>query len=131
MAPSCSAQAANPFPALLSIFYSPDYIVTGQSRHLREELSQAVGGGLDEIIRHVPQLRDLIITSLVKSLEDIINLGDTLCKDEVKFELGTGFGNGFDWEAEAGYEGKGEGGGLIRKGGGLIKRRTQLMQYVR
>ena len=84
-------KAANPFPALLSIFYCPDYVMP-ISNCLLNEMSAIVGSGLDELMRHVPTLRELGIKALVQAINRIVKIGKKLLSDEKTAEqTGTGF----------------------------------------
>ena len=71
----------NPFPALLSIFCMPQFVMPN-SRCLLNEMAPIVGTGLDELIRHNPSLKGLVLNSVVKVMQRVIYLGKNLISDE-------------------------------------------------
>ncbi|KAL7543885.1 hypothetical protein ACHAXR_013277 [Thalassiosira sp. AJA248-18] len=72
---------ANPFPALFSIFCSPKYVMP-HSRCLLNEMAAIVGTGLDELMRHNPPLRSLVLSALVKIMNRVAHIGKELLFDE-------------------------------------------------
>mmetsp|Transcript_9044 Transcript_9044/g.11092 ORF Transcript_9044/g.11092 Transcript_9044/m.11092 type:complete len:4662 (-) Transcript_9044:66-14051(-) len=78
----------NPFPSLLSLFYSPQYAMP-RSRCLLNEMTAIVGTGLDELMRHVPSLRPLGTKALVMAIRRVKTLGVRLLKEEESFGLST------------------------------------------
>lgn len=74
---------ANPFPALLSIFYSPKYVMP-HSRCLLNEMGAIIGTGLDEFMRHNPNLKTICLAALVDSIGEIVKIGKELIVDEEK-----------------------------------------------
>jgi len=81
-------KAANPFPALLALFYCPHYVMP-LSNCLLNEMSAIVGSGLDELMRHVPSLRDLGIRAIVEAINRTVILGESLFQDESHAETET------------------------------------------
>ena len=75
---------ANPFPALLSIFCCPKYVMPN-SRCLLNEMAAIIGTGLDEFMRHNPNLRSICLTALVEVMGKIVKIGQSLivAEDEV------------------------------------------------
>ena len=71
----------NPFPDLLAIFCSPSYAMP-KSRCLLNDMAAIVGTGLDEIMRHIPSFKPLIMRSIVKSMHIIVKLGKDLMYEE-------------------------------------------------
>jgi hypothetical protein len=68
---------ANPFPALLSIFCCPKYVMPN-SRCLLNEMAAIIGTGLDEFMRHNPNLRSICLTALVEVMGKIVKIGQSL-----------------------------------------------------
>lgn len=68
---------ANPFPALLSVFCSPKYAMPN-SRCLLNEMAAVVGTGMDEIMRHNPSLRSVVLKAIVQVMNRIVYIGKTL-----------------------------------------------------
>lgn len=67
----------NPFPSMLSIFCSPLYVMP-QSRCLLNDMTSIVGTGVDELMRHVPSLRPLVIEALVGIVKRIVTIGENM-----------------------------------------------------
>lgn len=72
---------ANPFPAVLRIFYHSKYAMP-QSRCLLNEMTAIVGTGLDEIMRHVTTLRPLICKAIAEAMNAVADLGEELIRKE-------------------------------------------------
>jgi hypothetical protein len=72
---------ANPFPAVLRIFYHSKYAMP-QSRCLLNEMTAIVGTGLDEIMRHVNSLRPLICDGIVEAMNKAAEFGEELFRKE-------------------------------------------------
>jgi len=72
---------ANPFPALLSIFCSPKYVMPN-SRCMLNEMGAIIGTGLDEFMRHNPNLKAICLTALVDVIRKIVLIGQKLITDE-------------------------------------------------
>jgi hypothetical protein len=76
----------NPFPGLLSIFYNPEYAMP-KSRCMLNEMTAIVGTGLDEIMRHVPRHRPLVMKAIVEAMEKVVDIGSTLEKQEEALDV--------------------------------------------
>jgi hypothetical protein len=72
---------ANPFPTLLSLFHNPEYAMP-KSRCLLNEMTAIVGTGMDEIMRHVPRLRPLVINAIVQMMRNVVEIGSKLVEQE-------------------------------------------------
>ena len=72
---------ANPFPSLLSIFCCPKYAMPN-SRCLMNEMASMIGTGLDEIMRHNPNLKTLCLQAVVQFIKRVVIIGKTLISDE-------------------------------------------------
>lgn len=72
---------ANPFPALMSIFVSPRYVMPN-SRCLLNEMAAIVGTGLDELMRHNPSLKQLCMKAVVQAMNRIVHVGRELMNEE-------------------------------------------------
>ena len=72
---------ANPFPALLSIICSPKYVMPN-SRCMLNEMAAIIGTGLDEFMRHNPNLKAICLTALVDVIRKIVKIGQRLITDE-------------------------------------------------
>ena len=72
---------ANPFPSMLRVLFHQKYAMP-RSRCLLNEMTAIVGTGLDEVMRHVPSLRALVMESIVKSMNEVIELGKALVERE-------------------------------------------------
>lgn len=72
---------ANPFPAFLSIFCSPKYVMPN-SRCMLNEIAAIIGTGLDEFMRHNPNLKSICLTALVGVIRKIVLIGQKLITDE-------------------------------------------------
>ena len=77
---------ANPFPSLLRIFYDPEYAMP-KSRCLLNEMTAIVGTGLDEIMRHVPRHRPLVMKAIVEAMQDVVGIGSKLAEQEEALDL--------------------------------------------
>jgi hypothetical protein len=77
---------ANPFPGLLAIFYNPAFAMP-KSRCMLNEMTSIVGTGLDEVMRHVPRLRPLVMKAIVEAMMNVVNMGSELAKDEEALDL--------------------------------------------
>lgn len=65
--------AANPFPKFFDVFLSSDHM----RALLDEDVSSALGTNFDELARHHPQLKPLILAALVDLLRKVVELGST------------------------------------------------------
>jgi hypothetical protein len=72
---------ANPFPALMSIFCSPKYAIPN-SRCLLNEMAAMIGTGLDEIMRHNPNLKTKCLEAVVQVIKRVVSMGRNLTSDE-------------------------------------------------
>lgn len=72
---------ANPFPALMSIFCSPQYAMPN-SRCLLNEMASMIGTGLDEIMRHNPNLTTICLRAVVQVIKRVTSMGRRLTSDE-------------------------------------------------
>lgn len=72
---------ANPFPSMLRVLFNPKYAMP-RSRCLLNEMTAIVGTGLDEVMRHVPSLRVLVMESIVMAMKEVIKLGQSLMERE-------------------------------------------------
>jgi len=77
----------NPFPAFLSILCSPAYAMP-TSRCLLDEATAIIGTSLDEMMRHVPNLRPQIMQAIVNSIRRIVSLDQKLAVKESKANSG-------------------------------------------
>ena len=77
---------ANPFPALLRLFYHPKYAMPN-SRCLLNEMTAIVGTGLDEIMRHVQSLRPLICEGIAEAMNKVVAFGEELSLKESQLEI--------------------------------------------
>mmetsp|Transcript_22179 Transcript_22179/g.25505 ORF Transcript_22179/g.25505 Transcript_22179/m.25505 type:complete len:1567 (+) Transcript_22179:308-5008(+) len=71
----------NPFPSLFALFMSPKYTMP-RSRCLLNEMTAIVGTGIDELMRHVPVVKNLGIKSLVDALKRLVVIGQILVVKE-------------------------------------------------
>lgn len=71
----------NPFPAMLRLFRHPKYAMP-QSRCLLNEMTAIVGTGLDEVMRHTPLLKPLVVSAIADALNRIVLVADDLTKRE-------------------------------------------------
>ena len=76
-----SIAESNPFQALLSIFVSPKYVMPN-SRCLLNEMSSIIGTGMDELMRHNPSLKVLVLRAIVLVMKRVVYLGKKLIEDE-------------------------------------------------
>ncbi|KAL9185952.1 hypothetical protein ACHAXT_003729 [Thalassiosira profunda] len=104
-------ETANPFPALLAVFCSPQYAMP-ESRCLLNELAAIVGTGMDELMRHTPSLKTVVITAVVGVMERVAHLGKELVAAEDAAVTNTNCDDARESDAD------------------LEVRRTQLAQYV-
>eukprot|EP00934_Nitzschia_sp_Nitz4_P006861 Nitzschia sp. Nitz4//scaffold116_size91068//11601//24470//NITZ4_004949-RA/size91068-processed-gene-0.22-mRNA-1//1//CDS//3329533551//6851//frame0 len=72
---------ANPFPALLKLFYHPKYAMPF-SKCLLNETTAIVGTGLDEMMRHVNSLKPLICEAIAKAMNKVADIGEDLARRE-------------------------------------------------
>lgn len=68
---------ANPFSSLLSIFCCSKYVMPN-SRCLLNEMAAIIGTGLDELMRHNPNLKLICLTALVEVMGKIVKIGQSL-----------------------------------------------------
>ena len=76
-----AVKLANPFPALCSIFYHPQYAMPA-SKCLLNELTAIVGTGLEEIMRHVEGTKPLILNAIIQAMNQVVLLGQELSRNE-------------------------------------------------
>eukprot|EP00980_Cylindrotheca_fusiformis_P007262 scaffold1525_cov142-Cylindrotheca_fusiformis.AAC.62 len=76
-----AVKEANPFPAILRIFYHSKYAMP-QSRCLLNEMTAIVGTGLDEIMRHVTTLRPLVCRGIADAMNEVAEFGESLLNRE-------------------------------------------------
>jgi hypothetical protein len=81
-----AVREANPFPALLRLFYHPKYAMP-RSRCLLNEMTAIVGTGLDEIMRHVNSLRPLICEAIANAMNKVAALGEELAFKESQLDI--------------------------------------------
>jgi hypothetical protein len=72
---------ANAFPGLLAILYTPEYAMP-KSRCMLNEMTSIDGTGLDEVMLHVPRLRPLVMNSIVETMQNVVEIGSKLSKEE-------------------------------------------------
>ena len=72
---------ANPFPSMVRVLFHPKFAMP-RSRCLLNEMTSIVGTGLDEVMRHVPSLRVLVMESIVMAMKEVIKLGKSLVDRE-------------------------------------------------
>lgn len=65
---------ANPFPAMIKIFYSPEYAMPN-SRALQGDMAAIFGTGLHEIVHHVKKLKEPCLDALEAAVKNILQLG--------------------------------------------------------
>jgi E3 ubiquitin-protein ligase HUWE1 len=80
-----AVKEANPFPAMLRLFYHPKYAMP-KSRCLLNEMTAIVGTGLDEIMRHVQSMRPLILDAIAEAMNKVAALGEELALKELRQE---------------------------------------------
>ena len=80
-----AVKEANPFPAMLRLFYHPKYAMP-KSRCLLNEMTAIVGTGLDEIMRHVQSMRPLILDAIAEAMNKVAALGEELALKELQQE---------------------------------------------
>lgn len=71
----------DPFPSLISIFCQPKYAMP-RSRCLLNELPAIVGTGLDEIMRHVPTVKPMVMSAIVNALNSVADSATELLQVE-------------------------------------------------
>lgn len=76
-----AVKKANPFPALCSIFYHPQYAMPA-SKCLLNELTAIVGTSLEEIMRHVEGVKPLVMAAIVEAMNRVVELGNDLSAKE-------------------------------------------------
>lgn len=80
---------ANPFPTILSVLCSPKYAMPN-SRCLLSELAAIIGSGLDEIMRHNPVLKPIVVKAVVQVMKRVAFIGKNLTNQEESTEaIGT------------------------------------------
>ncbi|CAM9533904.1 unnamed protein product, partial [Chrysoparadoxa australica] len=72
-----AVKKAGLFPAIFSIFSSPQYVLPA-SRCLQGELTMVMGSGLDELMRHVPVLKGDCLSEFVTALKKVAAEGREL-----------------------------------------------------
>ena len=78
-----AVKEANPFPAILRIFHHPKYAMP-KSRCLLNEMTAIVGTGLDEIMRHVQSLRQLVLDAIAEAMNNVADFGEELAAKETR-----------------------------------------------
>eukprot|EP00804_Cyclotella_cryptica_P030429 CCRYP_008520-RB/>CCRYP_008520-RB protein AED:0.03 eAED:0.03 QI:213/1/1/1/1/1/14/495/4469 len=76
-----SISKTNPFPALLSVFCSPKFAMPN-SRCLLNEMAAIVGTGMDEVMRHNPNLKSCVMKAIVQVMNRIVFIGKNLTMRE-------------------------------------------------
>jgi E3 ubiquitin-protein ligase HUWE1 len=71
----------NPIPDLLGIMCSSKFAMPN-SRCLLNEMASAIGGGIDELIRHVPSIKSKAIYAFVKMIERVEFIGQQVSNTE-------------------------------------------------
>lgn len=79
---------ADPFPALLKIFYHPKYAMP-RSKCLLNEMTAIVGTGLDEIMRHTSILKPLVCAAIANAMNRVTEIGENLAAKEKEEDYGT------------------------------------------
>ena len=82
---STKVEEVNPFPALMKLFHSPQYVMP-HSRSMQNDLPAIFGTNLDEVIRHVPKLRPHCIAAIVQAMKDLDRIGQDLVEAELNGE---------------------------------------------
>ena len=77
-----AVKEANPFPSLMSLFYSPRFAMP-ESRCLLNELTAIIGTGLEEIMRHVEGVKPLVMKAIVEAIMKVISIGEDLTRKEL------------------------------------------------
>ena len=72
---------ANPFPAMIKVFYTPKYAMPN-SRALQGDMAAIFGTGLHEIIHHVKKLQEPCLDALNEAVEEVVKLGRELSEME-------------------------------------------------
>ena len=75
----------NPIPEILSILCNPKFSMPN-SRCMSGEMASMIGSGLDEIMRHVPCLKSIVIHSFVMFIRRVVYIGTDLVQKETKVE---------------------------------------------
>lgn len=80
----------NPIPELLGIMCSSRFAMPN-SRCLLNEIASAIGGGIDELIRHVPSIKSCAINAFVKMIDRVEFIGRKIstAEDESQFNCCT------------------------------------------
>ncbi|KAL7572724.1 hypothetical protein ACA910_008994 [Epithemia clementina (nom. ined.)] len=76
-----AVKQANPFPALCSIFYHPQYAIL-TSKCLLNKLTAIVRTRLEEIMQHVEGVKPLVMGAIVQAMERVVALGTNLSQRE-------------------------------------------------
>jgi len=72
---------ANPFPAMMSVFCNPKYVMPN-SRCLLNEMAAILGTGLDECMRHNPSLKTKCLKAVVQTMKRVVTMGQELMAEE-------------------------------------------------
>ena len=75
----------NPVPAILGICASPRYSMP-ITRCMTGDMASMIGSGLDELIRHVPNLKDIVIKSIVSFIKRVVHIGEKVIMSELECE---------------------------------------------
>jgi len=71
----------NPFPELLSVLCSPRFSMPN-TRCMLNDMASLIGSGLDEMIRHVPESKSVVIKAVVGAIKRISILGAEIVDKE-------------------------------------------------
>jgi len=80
----------NPIPDLLGILCSPRFAMPN-NRCLLNEIASAIGGGIDELIRHVPSIKSFAMNAFVKMIDRVEFIGRKIstAEDQSQFNGST------------------------------------------
>ena len=79
------ANVFNPFPDILAILCTPQFAMP-ISRCMASDVPVMIGGSLDEMMRHVPSLKEQMLKSIVHFIRRVVYIGEKLIQNEVKYE---------------------------------------------
>ncbi len=71
----------NPIPELMALMCSPKFCMP-HSRCMLNEMASIIGTGLDEVMRHVPNIKSIVIKALVALVERVVHLGTVVTQSE-------------------------------------------------
>lgn len=79
------ANVFNPFPDILAILCSPQFAMP-ISRCMASDVPAMIGGSLDEMMRHVPSLKEQMLSSIVNFIRRVVYIGEKLIQNELEHE---------------------------------------------